>query len=63
MCIRDSTHTYLQTRSHSLSLAHFSQVRMRATRSGPALKFVYDCPDFEEFNIFTHVRAPRCANY
>ena len=28
-------------------------VRMRALPSGPQLKWVYDCPDFEEFNIFS----------
>ena len=28
-------------------------VRMRALPSGPRLKFVYDCPDFEEFDIFS----------
>ena len=26
---------------------------MRALPSGPQLKWVYDCPDFEEFNIFS----------
>ena len=28
-------------------------VRMRALSSGARLKFVYDCPDFEEFDIFS----------
>ena len=27
-------------------------VRMRGLPSGARLKFVYDCPDFEEFDIF-----------
>ena len=29
-------------------------VRMRALASGERLKFVYDCPDFEEFDIFSN---------
>ncbi len=32
-------------------------VRMQALPSGPRLKFVYDCPDFEEFDIFSNNAA------
>ena len=27
---------------------------MRKTPTGPSVRFVYDCPDFEEFDIFEH---------
>ena len=33
------------------------QAAARALPSGAALKFVYDCPDFEEFDIFSNNAA------